>query len=205
MIAIHIILVVLADFLNPLPVEQKKVSTPAIDIVIQGTLRQGVLAIGAETTGTTITANGMTWDLELPPALKTFADTHHKQTVKASGRLKKVKGTEVPDRWILSAMSIRTVESVKDKKGSVDVTFRGKLRTGILAIGGETTGVELTDDGVTWELDLSHAKNLQQKTTDLHKTTVIAKGRLRKVKGIERPDRFVIRVSGLEATKPDRD
>ncbi|MDC0294766.1 hypothetical protein OAK98_05150, partial [Mariniblastus sp.] len=37
----------------------------------------------------------------------------------------------------------------------IKVEVRGKLNNEIMAIGGETTGVIITANGVTWELDFS--------------------------------------------------
>ena len=41
-------------------------SEPSIRVECHGKLRYGVVAIGGETTGTTITFDGMTWELKLP-------------------------------------------------------------------------------------------------------------------------------------------
>ena len=66
----------------------------------------------------------------------------------------------MPVRFV-AALTLLTILSAvtfaADKKpaaeDSITVTVVGTLRTGIVAIGGETTGTTITANGVTWELD----------------------------------------------------
>jgi hypothetical protein len=44
---------------------------------------------------------------------------------------------------------------------SINVTVVGTLRTGIVAIGGETTGTTITSKGIKWELDFGKNTELR--------------------------------------------
>ena len=44
--------------------DKKPAAEDSIRVTVVGTLRTGIIAIGGETTGTTITAKGITWELE---------------------------------------------------------------------------------------------------------------------------------------------
>ena len=59
-----------------------KQSEPSIRVECHGKLRHGVVAMGGETTGSTITFDGTTWELKLPDEVsRTFAKEHHKNPV----------------------------------------------------------------------------------------------------------------------------
>jgi hypothetical protein len=77
----------------------------------------------------------------------------------------------------------------------IEVT--GTLETGMMAIGGETTGVELTaDDKTNYELALRG--KLAKQAEDLNGKRVTVKGTLRTVDSTERKGRKIISVSSLE-------
>jgi hypothetical protein len=73
----------------------------------------------------------------------------------------------------------------------------GKLRTGVVAIGGETTGVTLTAKRMTWELELTsdEQRELAEKL-DGHKVRV--RGTLRVRPGVEIKERRIVTVESLE-------
>lgn len=74
----------------------------AIRVVCHGRIRHGLVAVGGETTGTTLTFDGLTWELKLPDeASRRFAEAEHKQAVVVTGWLRHVRGVEVPGRWIV--------------------------------------------------------------------------------------------------------
>ena len=77
-----------------------------IEVTVRGTLRYGVMAIGAETTGVTITAGAVTWELELRGNQRPVAERLSGTKAVVSGRLERKKGIEVRDRYVVRARSI---------------------------------------------------------------------------------------------------
>ena len=82
---------------------------------------------------------------------------------------------------------------------SIDVVVRGTLRTGIMAIGGESTGTTITARGATWELDLRQDKALRAKADALAGRRVILRGSLEVKPGVERRQRWIVTVKSLDA------
>lgn len=82
---------------------------------------------------------------------------------------------------------------------SITVTVVGKLRTGIVAIGGETTGTTITSKGVTWELDLGNKGEFREAAEKFNGQTVIVQGSLERRAGVEIKERWIVKVSGLQA------
>jgi hypothetical protein len=78
-----------------------------IDVTIAGVVQTGIMAIGAETTGTTINAAGVTWDLELTPAQRSVAASLSGGVARVAGELKRVTGVERGDRFVVT---VRTLE-----------------------------------------------------------------------------------------------
>lgn len=104
----------------------------------------------------------------------------------------------------LSLMALATTSPAADQPatplapGPVEVT--GKLRTGIMAIGGETTGTILSIPGQgTYELDLSGNAELQKSAEALSGQPVKVKGTLAIKAGVEVKERRIIKVDRLEA------
>ena len=75
--------------------------------------------------------------------------------------------------------------------------FRGTLRTGVVAIGGETTGVVLITATGSYELDLPRNVEWGRQLTFLDGKPVVVTGRLTIGKGIERRQRRIVRVQSL--------
>ena len=65
------------------------------------------------------------------------------------------------------------------------VKLEGVLRTGVVAIGGETTGTVLKTKKGDFELDLGKDKNLRAKAERLNGKKVVVAGTLRVRKGVE--------------------
>jgi len=84
-------------------------------------------------------------------------------------------------------------------EGSIEVDVVGKLRTGIVAIGGETTGATITAEGITWELDFGKDLALRAAADKLDGKAVRVRGNLKQRKGVEIKQRWIVTVSGLEA------
>ena len=87
------------------------------------------------------------------------------------------------------------------KSDYVKVEIRGTLETGVIAIGGETTGVVIRAAGSVWELDLGGDAELKKRAEQLNKQTVVVTGVYRKQQGVEVPERHIIAVAKLEAAK----
>ena len=85
----------------------------------------------------------------------------------------------------------------KDEQ-SIKVEVTGLVKTGIAAIGGETTGITITANKVTWELDIKDPALLAL-AKEMDGKTAIAKGELRAVEGVEIPRRWIVTVSDIKA------
>jgi hypothetical protein len=81
----------------------------------------------------------------------------------------------------------------------IKVEIRGTLRSGMMAIGGETTGTVITARGATWELDLKGVAQGRQKAESLDGRAVLVKGALEIRPGVERRERAIVTVTSLEA------
>jgi hypothetical protein len=106
-------------------------------------------------------------------------------------------------RGLLSALVLVCLLAVPalaaDKeKGAKKVEFKGKLRTGIVAIGGETTGTIIETKDGTYELELGKDKELRAKAKRLDGKPVVVTGILGVRKGIEVKERKIITVTSLK-------
>jgi len=79
----------------------------------------------------------------------------------------------------------------------IQVEVKGKLNSQIMAIGGETTGVTITANGITWELQLGNQPDLRQAAEKLHEKTVVVRGNLTRKQGVEIRQRWIVEVSSL--------
>jgi hypothetical protein len=88
----------------------------------------------------------------------------------------------------------------------IKVEVRGTLRTGMMAIGGETTGTVIRARGATWELDLRPLLGGEARVASLDGKTVVVKGSLDVRRGVERRERTILTVTSLEpaASEPER-
>lgn len=84
---------------------------------------------------------------------------------------------------------------------SISVTVVGKLRTGIVAIGGETTGTTISAKGVTWELDFGKNEELRKAAEMLNGKKVTVKGTLERRAGVEVKERWIVTVTELQAAE----
>jgi hypothetical protein len=83
----------------------------------------------------------------------------------------------------------------------IDVEIKGTLETGIVAMGGETTGTIIKANKVTWELDLGGKKELAELAEKLNKQPVIVTGRYQQKAGVEIPVRHIVMVKTLKGVK----
>lgn len=87
------------------------------------------------------------------------------------------------------------------KEGFIKVEARGVLKTGIVAIGGETTGTILTTPAGTLELDFAKKRDLQLLAEKLDGKEVVVTGALTIRKGVEVRQRLIVAVQKLKAAK----
>jgi hypothetical protein len=93
------------------PPNQPEPIQPGDSIMVEmvGTIQTGVNAIGGETTGYTITSNGVTWELDFSAAAqiklaKSLESDQRK--VRVSGTLNRISGVEIQQRFIVSVTKI---------------------------------------------------------------------------------------------------
>jgi hypothetical protein len=93
-------------------------------------------------------------------------------------------------------------EAIAPKLKPDNIEVAGKLETGIMAIGGETTGTTVTTaDKKTYELDLHGDKALTKAADGLNGKQVVVTGKLTVKAGVEIGERRIIRVETLAAAK----
>lgn len=100
----------------------------------------------------------------------------------------------------LTALVLALPLFAADEK-SKQVELEGKLRTGIVAIGGETTGTIIQVKKEFYELDFGKNKELQQKAKKLNGKNVKVVGTLVIRKGVEVKVRRIVTVTKLEEVK----
>ena len=98
----------------------------SIQVTVVGTLKTGILAIGGETTGSTITAGKVTWELDFgkDEKLRAAAEKLNGQAVKVTGTLEKRAGVEVNERWIVTVSSLTADKGKEHKTGLEARDFR---------------------------------------------------------------------------------
>lgn len=172
-----------------------KQTEPSILVECHGRLRHGVVAIGGETTGTTISLDCATWELKLPDdSSRAFAREHHKQPVFVIGSLRQVTGTEIPARWVVDVERI-CADSHSTAKAGATITILGKLHAEV-ADGTPRTVIEA--GGIKWPLDFSKDARIQDRAKSLVSKMAVVKGRIERAIEDEAPLRTMIRVHTLE-------
>jgi hypothetical protein len=100
--------------------------------------------------------------------------------------------------WLaLVVMTLAAGPSASSPGDYVKVEVCGTLRAGMMAIGGETTGVVIAARGVTWELDLRQVGGAAR-AESLDGRKVVVKGTLEVKRGVERRERAIVTVTSLE-------
>lgn len=171
-------------------------ATAAIKVECRGVLRDGVVAIGGETTGTTLSFGRMTWDLSLnDDSKKTFAKEHNKKFVVVTGTMKKITGPQIPVRWVIDVDRFAEPKE-GESKPMTSVTVTGKLRS---AEGSESeSALFIEAQGIHWPLDFTDHPTLDGKAQKLLQKTVIVRGNFEQTT-VARPSQLLIHVSELEA------
>lgn len=177
--------------------------TPSVSVECCGRLRHGVVAIGGETTGTTITFNRLVWEVLLnDDTQRKFAEEHSRELVVATGTLRRIAGTEVKDRWIIDVRSLAERDAAKHSEGA-RMTVRGTLRATV-ARSGESPAMTIDANGQVWPIDLSTEARLYGQAASLVDQPVILTGSLEQVgekepgHDQELPRPVVIRVKTLK-------
>lgn len=181
-----------------LAAEPRSTDQAAADIKVEcyGVLRDGIVAVGGETTGTTISFGRMTWDLSLnDDAQRSFAQEHNKQRVHVTGSLKSVAGTQIPIRWVVDVDQL-SVPKETPGKGNVFVTATGKLRTAEGS--GEESALFIETKGINWPLDFTMQPSLEGKSQKLLQKNVVIRGEFERTE-IARPSQLLIHVTELDA------
>ncbi len=167
----------------------------AIRVECHGKLRSGVVAIGAETTGTTIEFGGITCDLSLPDeATKTFAKENHKKPVTVIGTLRQVKGPERGTRWIVDVEKLTLRDETKQQPGAA-ATLTGVIKK---SSGGST--VEVNE--ITFPLDFDGNAALEGKADSLLDKPAALSGSLQKDKDCGPDAKVRLRVQKLDPATP---
>lgn len=127
----------------------------SITLEVKGQLRTGIAAIGGETTGVLLgTREGFGCEVA-----GVQDETLDGKTVVIKGSYSVRPGVEIRERRILKADKVAVAKD-KPEEHHVKAEILGKVMTGVVAAGGETTGTTISAAGTTWELNLSKDKDL---------------------------------------------
>ena len=100
-------------------------------------------------------------------------------------------------------LTVVAVAADNDNHQYIKVEIRGILETGVVAIGGETTGTVINASGVTWELDFGDNKNFHDLTKSLHGKEALVTGTYKKIKGVEIRERNIVKVTTLKSAEEE--
>lgn len=108
----------------------------------------------------------------------------------------------------VSCEGIRSVQGealsdVADEDTYVKVEVKGTLTTGILAIGGETTGISIRSGAIIWEVDFGDNRRLRQRAERFNGQTVIVEGELERKDGVEVRERWIVHATALRVPEDD--
>jgi hypothetical protein len=99
------------------------------------------------------------------------------------------------------AVPLASLTAADEADAYIKVEVRGRLETGVVAIGAETTGRVIHVGKVTWELDLKGNKELETLAEQLNGKDVLLTGIYRRVPGVEIRERHIVTVETLKAAK----
>lgn len=177
-------------------------SKPSVSVEFCGRLRDGVMAIGGECTGTTISCERIVWELQLSnEAERQFAEQHNKDTIVVTGRLRKVTGIETKDRWIIDVEKLSKSDSTKDKP-SIKMSILGKLERST-SRDDRSISITINSDGQIWPIDLSSNTALTSEANSLIDQQVLLTGTLKQVTKEDRQPISVVQVKSLK--RPPRE
>ena len=170
---------------------------PSVSVKCCGRLRHGVVAIGGETTGTTITFNRIVWELQLrDDAAREFAEKHNKDSVVVTGTLRKISGTEVKTRWIIDVKTLSERDATTDKEGT-RLTIHGTLHAADPRTG-DSPEFTIDANGEVWPVDLTSDAMRQIKPESFVGKSVLITGSLEQVTDEDSGEPMIIRVKTLK-------
>lgn len=108
--------------------------------------------------------------------------------------IRKINGKPVPLPTALPSIHSPKASSVAE---SVQVEITGRVRTGVVSIGAETTGAMIAADGIVMELDFQNDEQLLEAARHLGTSMARVKGRLKPVAGVEVSKRWIVKVDSL--------
>ncbi len=105
---------------------------------------------------------------------------------------------QVPRAGITKVNTFPVPASQPANSESVEVSIVGRVKTGLVAIGGETTGTVISANNITWELDLQGDEQLIEAVQLAGKKAVRVKGTLIKKAGVEVRERWIVQVQTIK-------
>ncbi len=102
------------------PVRRTTRPVQSINVIVNGAVQTGMNAIGGETTGNLIVANGIVWELELTDSQIAEANRIGRRLATVKGSLRKIRGVEIRERFIVTVESIVAASETEQSTGLVD-------------------------------------------------------------------------------------
>jgi hypothetical protein len=93
---------------KPIPKPGPEKARPYVKVEIRGRLQAGVMAIGGETTGTTIRAGNIVFELDIPEPMKEKPAKLNNTMAHVEGELVLREGVEVAQRWIVKVTKLES-------------------------------------------------------------------------------------------------
>jgi len=107
----------------------------------------------------------------------------------------------MPNYLILTGAAwLLTLSALAAEPAPKEVEIQGTLHTGVVAVGGETTGTVVKTAQGTVELDFGSDKRLRETGEKLDGKAVVVTGTLEVRRGVERKERKVLHVTRLKET-----
>lgn len=179
----------------------------SVTVRCRGRLRHGIVAIGGETTGTTITFHRTIWELNLPDEdTRQLADRMNKEDVVITGSLRRVIATEDVVRWIVDVEKLSPPGPEDAEEDGAEITVKGTLRAA-LAMKGKVPDMSVRTENQIWHLDFGTERRMMTSAEPLIGEHVLLSGKVLpppddvKTQS-EKPDsprRHIIRVKKLES------
>lgn len=177
-------------------------SKPSVSVEFCGRLRHGMMAIGGESTGTTISFNRTIWEVQLhSDADREFARQHHKKTVVVTGSLRKVSGIETKDRWIIDVTKLTEQDATKTREG-VRMAIIGNLRT-VAARNGRAASMAIVSGRQVWPIDLSMNSKLKIAAESSVGQRILLTGTLKPTTDQTSKSQPVIKVTTMKQPPPE--
>jgi hypothetical protein len=97
---------------KPLDAGAGQADEDRIEVRVVGRVDAGLVAIGGETTGTTITSGAVVWELDFGghAAHALAAEQASGQRARVTGRLERRAGVEIAERWIVHVTAFEAVQ-----------------------------------------------------------------------------------------------